>query len=67
MDHHPGEKFNLSANMRDRESILHIETIFTTARSSESASAFDDETSKLRPIAAAVSNKGSSISLVGVG
>lgn len=39
----------------------------TTAWSSESASAFDDETSKLRPTAAAVRNKGSSISLVGVG
>lgn len=39
----------------------------TTAWSSESASAFDDETSKLRPTAAAVRNKGSSISRVGVG
>lgn len=42
-------------------------TRFTTARSSESASAFEDETSKLRPTAAAVSKKGSSISLVGTG
>lgn len=39
----------------------------TTARSSDSANAFDDETSKLRPTAAAVRSKGSSISLVGLG
>ena len=39
----------------------------TTARSSESAKALDEETSKLSPIAAAVRNSGSSISLVGVG
>lgn len=41
--------------------------IFTTAWSRESANAFDDETSKCRPIAAATRSKGSSISLVGVG
>jgi len=41
--------------------------IFTTAWSRESANAFDDETSKCKPTAAAVCNKGSSISLVGVG
>lgn len=40
---------------------------FTTAWSRESANAFDDETSKCKPTAAAVCNKGSSISLVGVG
>jgi len=41
--------------------------IYTTAWSRESANAFDDETSKFRPIAAETSSKGSSISLVGVG
>lgn len=41
--------------------------IYTTARSRESANAFDDETSKFRPIAAETRSKGSSISLVGVG
>lgn len=46
---------------------MHMLSPLTTAWSSESASAFDDETSKLRPTAAAVRNKGSSISLVGVG
>uniref|UniRef100_A0A6N2M2U0 Pentatricopeptide repeat-containing protein n=1 Tax=Salix viminalis TaxID=40686 RepID=A0A6N2M2U0_SALVM len=39
----------------------------TTARSSESASAFDDVTSKFKPTAAAVRSKGPSISFVGVG
>lgn len=39
----------------------------TTAWSSESAKAFDDDTSKSRPTAAAVRNKGSSISFVGLG
>ena len=39
----------------------------TTAWSSESANALDVDTSKLRPTAAAVRIKGSSISLVGLG
>lgn len=39
----------------------------TTARSSESASAFEDVTSKFKPTAAAVRSKGPSISFVGVG
>lgn len=39
----------------------------TTARSSESAKDFDEETSKLRPTAAVVRNSGSSISFVGIG
>ena len=39
----------------------------TTALSSEFANALDVDTSKLRPTAAAVRSKGSSISLVGLG
>lgn len=46
---------------------LQLHNSLTTAQSSESASAFDDETSKLRPTAAAVRSKGSSISFVGEG
>lgn len=45
----------------------NINKIYTTARSRESANAFDDETSKFRPIAAETRSKGSSISLVGLG
>ena len=45
----------------------NLKNTFTTAWSRESANAFDDETSKCRPTAAAVRSKGSSISLVGVG
>lgn len=44
-----------------------MEIRLATAESSESARAFDEETSRLRPTAAAVRSKGSSISLVGVG
>lgn len=51
---------------------IFLETVsgkkqLTTARSSESASAFEDVTSKFKPTAAAVRSKGPSISFVGVG
>lgn len=50
----------------DRVNMFMIEKL-TTARSSESANAFEDDTSKKKPTAAAVRTKGSSISLVGLG